>query len=374
MRAAGSFAFLALVLAAALAAAPSLALEIVKVRADRIRFEPEKGEALTVAFRTTAPARLALEIYEGRDRRVRRIESAKEMPAGDHALAWDGRDGQGRAVPPEAYHYTLVAVPPAGDPVVYDLTDSTGGEMLNAGAVAYDAKRKAVTYVLPQMARVNLRAGLAEGGPLLATIVDWVPREAGQRAEPWDGKDTSDLLDIAAHPQLALVVNAFGLPENTVLVGGGATTEVRLAELPGDAPFRPNPRKRPRRHGDYVAQAIESRRDVTIALALGGDVERNADDLPIVSGPVAVRMTVPDAKEAERILAERFETTFFLDGTYRFENEAGFLPATWLFDPADVSAGVHYLTGNLLGYEGHFGIATLAVEVRLPNDAEETSR
>jgi hypothetical protein len=75
-------------------------------------------------------------------------------------------------------------------------------------------------------------------------------------------------------------------------------------------------------------------------------------------------MTVPDAKEAERILAERFETAFFLDGQYQFEHEAGFLPATWMFDPAGASPGVHYLTGNLLGYEGHFGIATLAVEVR----------
>jgi hypothetical protein len=360
-----------------LGSVPALAaaLEIAKVRADRVRFDPAKGERLGVAFRLTAPAKVELQIYDGRELRIRRVESRGELPAGDHKLIWDGRDEAGRPVPPEAYHYTLAARSADGREVVHDLTDTTGGETLNVGALGYDAKAKRVTYVLPALARVNLRVGLAEGGPLLRTLADWVPREAGQRSEPWDGKDASGVLDVGAHPGLALVGNAFSLPQNTVLVGGGEPSEVTLIEpLTFEAPLRPNRAQRPRRHGDYPAQPIETRRDVTIALELGGEVPRSEDGLPIVSAAIAVRMTVPDAKEAERILAERFETTFFLDGAYRFENESGFLPATWLFDPAGVAPGVHYLTGNLLGYEGHFGMATLAIEVRASAGAQGEAR
>ena len=74
-------------------------------------------------------------------------------------------------------------------------------------------------------------------------------------------------------------------------------------------------------------------------------------------------MHVPESEDRTRILAERFETVFYLDGRYEFENEVGFLPATWVWDPEGANEGVHYLTGNLLGYEGHFGIATVKVYV-----------
>jgi hypothetical protein len=351
--------------------APAAALEIAKVRADRVRIDPAKGEKVTIAFRLTAPAKVDLRIYDGRDLRIRRVASEAELTADDHALVWDGRDEAGRAVPPEAYHYTLHATGAAGE-VVHDLTDSTGNEVVTVSALSFDGARKQIAYVLPALARVNVRAGFAGGGPLLRTLVDWVPREAGPRTEAWDGRDQSGVLELAGHEALALVGNAYSLPENTVLVGDGATAEVTLIrDVTWDAPERPNRKQRPRRHGDYPGQPIETRRDVAIALALSGSPKRNAQGLPIVTGPTAVHMTVPDAKEAERILAERFETAFFLDGQYQYENEAGFLPATWLFDPAGAAPGVHYLTGNLLGYEGHFGIATLAVEVQAAGGGEE---
>lgn len=343
---------------------PARALEIAKVRADRVRFDPAKGETLGVAFRLTAPARVELRIYDGRELRIRRIESPGELPAGDHALRWDGRDEAGRPVPPEAYHYTLQASAQDGREVVHDLSDRTGGETLTVGALAYDPEKEQLRYVLPALARVNLRAGLGGGGPLLRTVLDWVPREAGARSVTWEGKDASGVLALGRHPELALVGNAFSLPENTVLVGPEADAVTLIEPLAFEAPERPNRAKRPRRHGDYPGQPIETRRDVAIALELGGDLQRSGEGLPIVGEVVAVRMTVPDAQQAERILAERFETTFFLDGQYRFEIESGFLPATWLFDPAGVAPGTHYITGNLLGYEGHFGMATLAVEVR----------
>jgi hypothetical protein len=113
----------------------------------------------------------------------------------------------------------------------------------------------------------------------------------------------------------------------------------------------------------FAAQPIEQMRDVVISLALPKGLPRDKQGLPIVAGPVPIEMDVPDRTERARLLAERVETAFFVDGAYRFENEAGSLPATWTFDPAGMNPGEHYITGNLLGYEGHFGTATLRIRI-----------
>lgn len=355
---------LAAVLLAALAAASAGAVEITRVRADRVRFDPARGERVNVAFRITETARAELRIYDGRDLLVRTVASPTELAPGDHSLVFDGRDAAGRALPAEAYHYTLAAVARGGPEVVHDLTDRTGGEALSPSAVAFDPNAKRIRYVLPALARVNLRVWLANEGPLLRTVLDWVPREAGARSEPWDGRDAWGLLDVSAHPELAVVAQAFALPENTILLGAPAD-RVALGEmLPGPRAERPGRAARPHRHGDYAAQPIELRRDLAIALELPAGLPRTEDDLPIVSGPVPVRMRVPDPRDLERILAERFETAFLLDGRIHFENEMGFLPATWTLDASGVAEGRHYITGNLLGYEGHFGVATVAVYVK----------
>ena len=57
------------------------------------------------------------------------------------------------------------------------------------------------------------------------------------------------------------------------------------------------------------------------------------------------------------------------DGIFVFENETGFLPMTWNWDSTSVNPGTHYLTANLRGYEGNFGIATLKVDVEREGDS-----
>ena len=61
------------------------------------------------------------------------------------------------------------------------------------------------------------------------------------------------------------------------------------------------------------------------------------------------------------ILSERCEAVFFVDGQFVFEREIGFLPMTWTWAPTFTTPGTHYLTANVRGYEGHFGMTTLRV-------------
>jgi len=76
---------------------------------------------------------------------------------------------------------------------------------------------------------------------------------------------------------------------------------------------------------------------------------------------VPLRVSVDDADLAS-VLNERCEAVFYVDGRLVFENQVSFLPMTWTWDPGNAS-GVHYLTANLRGYDGHFGIQTVKVYV-----------
>jgi hypothetical protein len=77
-------------------------------------------------------------------------------------------------------------------------------------------------------------------------------------------------------------------------------------------------------------------------------------------------------EDLERALSRRFEPVFFVDGQFAFENEVGFVPMTWTWDPEGVNAGEHFLTVNLRSYEGNFGIASVKVVVSDDDRSTET--
>jgi hypothetical protein len=113
---------------------------------------------------------------------------------------------------------------------------------------------------------------------------------------------------------------------------------------------------------DFARQPIERRRDFEVELVPVGDVRRTPDGVPIVDGALALQLRVGEDDLAS-IVSERCEAVFFVDGQFVFEREIGFLPMTWTWQPTATSPGIHYVTANLRGYEGHFGITTLRVVV-----------
>jgi hypothetical protein len=327
------------------------------------RSQVANGEAVDVRFRLEDPARVTLNIYDGRDLLIRRVASTRELATGDNTLAWDGKDEAGRAVPAEAYTYTLVAQR-GKETVTWDVADATGGVDLSPREVKWDKETKKVRYILDAPARVNIRIGFTDNGPLLRTVIDWVPRPPGINEESWDGWDASRVLPLAEHPKLDISVNAFRLPENTILVGtpplkvttleaSGWTKATRVAHTASS----------PKRMYSHSQQPLEARGDFGVQLVLPGDLQRTAAGVAIVTREVPVRLEIPDVDRA-RALARRFEPVFFLDGQFVFENEVGFVPMTWNWDPKAVNPGEHYLTVNLRGYEGNFGMATIKVLVQ----------
>jgi hypothetical protein len=60
---------------------------------------------------------------------------------------------------------------------------------------------------------------------------------------------------------------------------------------------------------------------------------------------------------------QRFEVVYYVDFIFVYEEELGYTPFNWQWDPKGVNEGVHYITAMLRGYEGHFGTTTMKVFV-----------
>lgn len=337
-------------------------LVISNVRPNSLQLDPAKGEKLQLSFQLNMPARAKLQVFDGRELLIREVADTGPAAAGDRTLSWDLRDHAGKVVPAEAYTYVIEAQSNDGKVVRYDLADATAGHTVAARDVRVDKASGAISYVLDRPARVNVRIGLNNAGPLLRTLIDWVVRPSGQQVERWNGKDASEVLDLAAHPRLLVSVQAFSLPENSILVGEPQQQVQLIAGLPTDAPRRKKTGKQAKRMYSHAQQPLESRGDFNVLWTLP-DLPRSADGVPIVTSVTPVRLDVEQA-DRERALSRRFEPVFFIDGQFVFENEVGFVPMTWNFDPSALNEGEHFLTVNLRGYEGNFGMATLKVLVQ----------
>lgn len=350
---------------AAKASASNPSLVISQVRLDRDRIDSAKNEVVAVRFNLNEPANITLSVFDGRDHRV--YQASEEAAAGDQTISWNGQDASGKPVPPEAYSYTLTAKNAKGQ-TIHDLTDLTGGVLLPAKDVRWDAAEGKLHYYLDKPARVNLRFGLQDG-PYLRTVVDWVPRGAGANAEGWDGMDASGVLKLGTLPAVQPVVKAYTLPDNTIFVGANADQVRFVADDAAALRERTTP-KPAKEMFNLAQQPLDTRGDVTAKLAPGGNVRQDKEGRWIVSGKLPLKADVAEAQR-QRVIERRFEASFYIDGVFSHENELGYVPLTWTWDSSQVNNGEHFVTLNIRGYEGNFGTAT--VKVMVDNPVSSTS-
>ncbi len=365
----GVHALLLALVACAAASAAAAAPHVVSAAHTPEIFDPAKNESVTIHLRLSEAAPARVHIYDPRSIRVRTLAVA--APAERSQVVWDGRDERGRRVPPEAYVYAVETTGAEGKPTLWDPTDEGDPELFAAEDIVWDPQSSQLRYRLPHTARIRIRIGLRNEGPLLRTLLDWVPRAAGDHVEAWDGTDANGVLDLAQHPALAFVTHAFPLSRSTILVGPPPRETILIEDPPEPRELRPAASPARKRMFDYAHQSIEDRRDFPIRLEPAADLERTPDGTPIVDGLTPVRLFV-DPPYLERLQNERYEAVFFVDGQYAFENEVAFLPTTWSWDPRGLPDGRHYLSANIRGFEGHFGMTTIEFLVR--NRPRETAR
>jgi hypothetical protein len=320
-----------------------------------------KNNKVTIRFALDESAQVVVKIYDDRDLLVRSISSAQMLDKGEHNIDWDGRDQASNPVPAEAYRYTLTATNGSGS-VEHDLSDFTGAKVVKVHKLKWDQESNNIQYHLLKPARVNIRVGRKKNGPLLATVIDWVSRDSGLHKVDWNGYDNSGVIDISKIKDYDMYAQAFTLSENTILVGP-ASNEIKLVDITWKEEKRVRKKTQKKRMKKHSQQYIENRGDFTLKVTLPESLAKNEKGIPIVSKRVPVRFNVP-AEVQQRMLNDRFEPILFVDGEYKTENEVGFFPMTWNWDPKDLKEGIHILTVNFRGYDGHLGSASVMVFVK----------
>ncbi|MCP4490585.1 MAG: hypothetical protein GY820_25210 [Gammaproteobacteria bacterium] len=340
----------------------ALALSLQSVSMEPRAFNPAEHSSIVLRFALDEEARVILNIYDTYEHLVGSVKSSRALSAGEHQLIWDGRDLAGQALSAGAYHYVVEARAEGGISVTHDLTDLTGGKPLAVNDVHWDPLTKQVHYTLTRSARVSLRAGISNYGPLLKTLLDWVPRQAGRHSLSWNGWDESKVLNVAAHPNLEILATAFELPQNTILILPLADVPVEPRQQSGVIQQRKSKHITRSRQRDYAQQSALERRDVALTMQLVRDYPVNKEGVALVTGKVPVRIDIAEARYAA-LFGQRFEPIFFADGIFLAEIEVGFLPTTYVWDSSEYNPGLHYLTVNIVGYEGSMGSATIKLQV-----------
>lgn len=317
---------------------------------------------VSVSYTLDEPANVALNIYDDRDILINTIKSSGLNQKGSHKLIWKGNDFKGRRVPPEAYKYTLVAKN-ATETVEHDLSELTGGDPTKVHQLKWDKKNKRINYKMLKAARVNIRVGLKNNGPLMATLADWIPRGHGAHGIVWDGFDNSAVFDLSKLEDVEIHSQAFTLSENSILVG----PSVHKVELIKDITWTRQTRKRKKAQKpsmkNHSQQYIENRGDFKVSVVLPEGLKKSSGGVTMVKDIVPIRFSLGN-NDNQRIINDRYEPILFIDGKYFVENEVGFFPMTWNLDTTLLTEGEHYLTINLRGYNGHLGTASAKIFVQ----------
>jgi hypothetical protein len=315
-------------------------------------------QPVTIRFNLDEPAVIQLKIYDRNDYLINSVSSGGVVNAGDGVITWSLNDKAGNRVAPEAYHYVIEASA-GSQTVTHDMTDATGNQPIYV-ANQWDKKSGVINYILPKNARLNMRAGIAEGGPLLRTLLDWVPRKFGKNTEQWNGMDESNVIDISKIEKAEIYINAYTFSSNTIIIGGRAD-EHAINNKPALSVVEK--RKSSTHHNRTVEMArLAVLPDYTVNIILKGNSIDETAAIPIITGIVSVKLDI-DTSNAERMSSDRFEPILFIDNTYYSEVESGYLAMTWNLDTAQMTDGEHMITINIRGYNGQYATASKRIRV-----------
>jgi len=341
----------------AIAAPESLA--ITGVIASNQQFDPTRGETVRLQFSVSQPASIEV-LWIDAANQIVSSQSVTSSAAGPSEVSWDGRSSRGGFVPPEAYRYVIRAKSSDQQMVVYDLIDSAPSGLLPVSEITWIPEDQVIRYQVGKLSRVRLRAGLADGGPLLVTVANWAVRSPGENREPWNGRDASGFFNLGADGRREITAVAYELPPNTVVIGkpGPVVTATKDRAFPAWQSTSDQTKKM----YDFASMPAQTLTDYAAIVRINGKELDSRAPLMTVRGTVPVEIDVP-AKDRTLLVSRRIEPVLFVDGQFIFENELGFIPMTWMWDTSRYAPGEHVISVNLRGYEGNFGIATVKLKV-----------
>ncbi len=193
---------------------------------------------------------------------------------------------------------------------------------------SFDMNTGEIKYNLPEKALVRLRVGIRDGGPMLRTLLDWEPREAGLHTEAWDLKDTSGVADYKGNPGLMVILQC--------VKADAPQTET--------SDFRRTFHKSPKFRIEFPGAAL------------------NMEGIVMLKAKTPLRIWI-DPQDKDWLTRTRYEVGLYVDNNFVVEDEEASDPFTYQFDTAKLNNGRHIVTVNIVGYTGEVGAQSFSIEV-----------
>jgi hypothetical protein len=281
----------------------------------------------------------------------------KDFAKGEHSLIWNGKDINGTVVPDEAYNIVVTAATATKNEIL-DFRMS-GGEVLKGLQTKVD-KRGNISYKLPKPARVLVRAGI-ENGPMLRMISNWEPKNRGKVRQRWNMKDADGLMDISSQ-HFGVAVSAFSLPDHAIIATNNKEIDYyQYFKKNGFSCNIPAKEKQIRKKEDvaiskhfYMCRIKD--RDPRLFLSLPNAPKDDQNISLVKNGvPTLVKVSM-HAEDEEELERSKYEVSFFVDFKFSSEEELGYMPISWNFNPNALKRGKHILTVNVSSFSGQVGL------------------
>ena len=285
---------------------------------------------------------------------VKTFVSREDLPAGEHNFSWDGRDDAGDLCRTGLY-FPVIRVKSTGRGVeTYNPTGSPWGEELVPGDVAFDGS--VIHYTLPKRALVRIRVGEQDGGPMYKTVSDWKLLPPGSYEVPWDGRDVTGFVDVASSSKLLIAVDAFSVPENSILLvtPAGSGKDKHYKKFPISPP-----------HGkrlSYIALLPHGLLPDPGITGRFGKGRRTRKGVYLLHGKVPVFLDLVRGRLGTDP-PETIERYLFVDGKMIEEGPADGLPAKILLDTGRFSNGKHIVTLGLRTSDDRSATCSMVVKI-----------
>jgi len=328
----------------------------------KTEFSPAQGGVFEIPFKLSKKADVSIRIFSPDGDLVRELKSRKMLKKGAHKLNWDGKDSKGRVVADEAYLPVIYAEDEKTHILKVDMR-KTGGEVLENLNVSITPDKN-ISFRLPFPARVLSRAGI-KGGAMLKTLSNWEPRNTGKVIIRWDGFDQDGLYDIRKNKNLSVLVRAYRLPDFSIITSGNkdiAYREYRKTIQLSDWKPIDSSNFVLERNGKRIDRHYYMPRSMNLSPSVQVKFQdkypEDKQGRAIVKCPCPISVNLDD-NEKPQLQESLYEIAFFIDNQFISEQEQGYVPFTWRWNPSGLKPGEHILTVNVSGLRGEVGVKSI---------------
>jgi hypothetical protein len=317
--------------------------------------EPEE---IQISFQLSVAGKVQVLICDLDGNIVRPLVDGKDWQAGTHTVGWDGKDLNGEHCPVGAYLPIIKIRSERGRVNVHNPTSTDWGEEMLLNPPIYDDDNDTVRFSLPKSALCLLRIGKVKSA-CYGTLLNWVPRPAGDVEVPWNGKDAQNTINLGERENLAFRLITIALPETSILVLSSPQKP-----YPKDTQFKRFPLHPA--HGKNVFIHAHHRRWICKDYTINARIE-NADrkwwGQRVARGEAIIRVDLDSRDNYKFLEREHFEIYLYVDDQFLGEEKKESVPATIKLDTTQLTNGIHIINVGLRTLEDHMGTYTMKIKI-----------